>query len=187
MAGVGNKLIPRNSAARVKKTAKKYELFAHAYVANGGCAGPAAIAAGYSKATAKVKGCQLLQIPSVSALVAKLQADLLAKHDMTAESTMKQLAAIVHFDIRKLFDENGQMKNIKDLDDATAAALSSIEVDDDWQGKGDDAYPLRTTKVKIFDKNSALEKAMKHFGLLRDGANVNVGVVVISKDDLLLG
>jgi hypothetical protein len=49
-----------------------------------------------------------------------------------------------------------RLKAVGELDDDTAAALSSLEVEE-----GD----VTTRKVKFFDKNAALEKAIKHLGL----------------------
>lgn len=164
-------------------------IFPAAYVANGGNGKEAAIAAGFAESGAKSTACRLLKEPEVLAAIKVLQDELLTKHSMTAETVMKQLAAIVHFDIRKLFDENGQMKNVRDLDDDTASALASIEVDDDYSGKGEERVALRTTKVKIFDKNTAITNAMKHYKLLTDGGitlNANL-VQVISAEDAKLG
>ena len=49
------------------------------------------------------------------------------------------------------------------LDDDTAACVASVEHDS--FGGGDDGQSGRTTKIKVWDKNTALEKAMKHLGL----------------------
>ena len=44
---------------------------------------------------------------------------------------------------------------ITELDDGTAAMISAIEVDADG----------RLTRIRLWDKNAALEKALKHLGL----------------------
>jgi len=144
----------------------------------------AAIAAGYSPKTARSAAHRTLKVPLVKKLIAEREAELRAKYDMTAESVLKELAGIVHFDVRKLYNPDGTLKNLADLDDATAHALASLEVD---ELKLDSKTIGQTKKVKMFDKNSAIEKAMKHFGLLKDGGvNLHAGTVVISKEDAAL-
>lgn len=49
-----------------------------------------------------------------------------------------------------------------ELDDDTAATIAGVEVD---EIKADGAVIGHTVKVKTWDKNSALEKAMKYHGL----------------------
>ena len=41
---------------------------------------------------------------------------------------MRELAGIAFFDIRKLFNDDGSLKRVQELDCATAAAIASIEV-----------------------------------------------------------
>jgi len=159
---------PDSPQAKVRAGAvERRELFCQAYVANGRNGTQAAKAAGFSEATAFAKAYTLLQEPSVKARVEELTQGQLTKHKMTAESVMEQLSAIVHFDIRKLLNEDGSPKKLQELDDATALALASVEFD---QIGGDDGI-VTTRKYKVFDKNPALDKAMRHFGLLpKDGA-----------------
>lgn len=57
-------------------------------------------------------------------------------------------------DPRKLVGEDGRMKQLHELDDDTAAAIASVEVDNDGN-----------IKYKFWDKNSAIDKAAKVQGL----------------------
>jgi hypothetical protein len=63
---------------------------------------------------------------------------------------------------------------ITELDDDTAATMPTIEVDADG----------RLTRIRLWDKNAALEKAMKHLGLYnRDNTqrseNLSLQVVLV--------
>ena len=63
---------------------------------------------------------------------------------------------------------------ITELDDGTAAMISAIEVDADG----------RLTRIRLWDKNAALEKAMKHLGLYNRGntqrsENLSLQVVLV--------
>lgn len=173
------------------KRKAKLEIFAHAYVANGGVGTEAAVAAGYSERTSAVEACQMLKLPIVQERIAELRRALIAKHDITAESVLRQLSAIVHFDVRKLVNPDGSLRNLHDLDDATAAAIQGVDVyveksqHEDGSEVTDNAA---TVKYKVADKNTAIANAMKHLGLLKDGGvNVNVGAVIITNDDNGIG
>ena len=71
------------------------------------------------------------------------------------------------------FREDGTLIPICEMDDDTAATIASIEheteidrsTDDDGDGK---VTNTRIAKLKVWDKNAALEKAMKHLGLYRE-------------------
>lgn len=166
---------------------ERRELFIAAYMANGRNGKEAAITAGYAAKNANVQAFKLLGEPKVAERIAVLNKELLIKHNMTADTVMKQLAAIVHFDMRKLFDEHGNMKAIQDLDDDTASALASIEVEKKG-GRHEDSEPTTVTKFKMFDKNQAVKNAMQHYKLLQgEGATINIGLVQISATDAELG
>ena len=177
-----SRALQRANQAKREKSLEQHELFAQAYVAlrNGT---QAAIAAGYGEKCAAVQSSRMLKTTAVASRIAELEAALLTKHNMTADSVMRQLASIVHFDIRKLFDESGQLKPLADLDDDTAFALSSVEVDNGYSGEGQEKQPLVTTKIKMFDKNTAIANAMKHFKLLGDDQkNVGNTTIVFAKE-----
>ncbi len=71
--------------------------------------------------------------------------------------------------MRKLFDASGALKPVADLDDATAACIASIEVDTLFDGSGKEREAVgTTTKIKMWDKNSAAEKLMRHLGMFKE-------------------
>jgi phage terminase small subunit len=112
--------------------------------------------AGFSPKTAKQKGSRLLSRVDLRAALEARRAVLLEKVGLSVERTLREIARVAYFDPRRLFDAEGRLKAVTELDDDTAAALSSLEVEE-----GD----VTTRKVKFFDKNAALEKAIKHLGL----------------------
>jgi phage terminase small subunit len=78
------------------------------------------------------------------------------------ERTRAELARVCFSDVRKLFNPDGSLKKVSELDADTAAAVASFEVDEVEVG---DKVVRRTIKVKLWDKNAALEMAIKHLGL----------------------
>jgi phage terminase small subunit len=63
----------------------------------------AAMAAGYSKSSARVIGSQLLQIPAVKAEVRRLELEILGRLELTADSVKEQIRRIGFFDIATIY------------------------------------------------------------------------------------
>ena len=58
------------------------------------------------------------------------------------------------------------MKDPREWDDATAAAVASIGIVEEFSGTGADRKLVgHTKKVKLWDKNAAIEKGFRHLGL----------------------
>lgn len=108
-----------------------------------------------------VKACELLATGKVAVRVAELREATAMKMEITRERVLAEVAKIAFFDIRSIFNDDGSLKHVKDLDDAAAAAIAGIETIQ----VGDDGQLIVTKKFKMTDKNVALEKLMKHLGL----------------------
>lgn len=154
---------PDNGGRKTDRGADaRRKLFIAAYLANHKNGTKAAIEAGFSAKSASAKACQLLKEPDVSKAILEAETAMLEKHNMTAESVLIQLGRIVNFDIRKLYNPDGTLKSIHELDDDTASALSSFEIE---EIKAEGTVIGMTRKVKGHDKNRAIDSAMRHFGL----------------------
>lgn len=160
--------------------------FAVEYVANGGNQTQAAIAAGYSVLSAPVAGSKLTKDNEVRGAIGEAAALALEKSGITAERVLKELSRIAFADPRKLFDSSGRLRPIHTLGDDEAAVIASMDHDTMWSGRGPSREAVgETSKVRMWDKMSALDKAMKHLGLFeRDNSQrapsldmqINVGV-----------
>ncbi len=157
---------PRTKAGTSKASAESRKAtFVEAYVANGSNGSAAAITAGYSAKGAGVQASRMLKDPNIQAQIANRRANLLEKMELTTERTLREIARLAYVDPRKFFHADGRPKEIAELDDDTAAALAGMEVTEEWAGTGEDRKVVGLTKkYKLADKNSALEKAMKHLG-----------------------
>lgn len=87
--------------------------------------------------------------------------------DVAAADVIRELGRIAFSDIRKLYDEHGNLKPVNELDDDTAATLAGIEVEE--QG---------VRKVKRYDKPKALELLGKYLGLFSDNPPMQPGTEV---------
>lgn len=154
------------AAAAARKVA-----FAHAYITNGKNGKQAAIAAGFSPRSAETRASELVRDRDVAAIIAEATKRAAAESGLTVERTLREVARLAYADPRKLYDEDGNLIPIHLLDDDTAATIASVEVVEMAGGAkvGGDAgvehVVMHTKKVKTWDKNAALEKAMKYHGL----------------------
>jgi phage terminase small subunit len=130
----------------------------------------AAIAAGYSAASADSQASRLLKNVKVRAEIDKVEAERLAKVQeetgITLERTLREIAKGAFHDPRKFFDEAGNLKPITELDDETAAALAGFDVTEERErGEGGRSEVVGyTKKVKLGDRKGYLDMLMKHLG-----------------------
>lgn len=124
--------------------------------------------------TANVNGSKLLRNTKVQEYISKKQKEIEKRTEVTQDMVIKELAKIAFLDIRKLYTENGQLKNIADIDSETVGAISSLETLEEYDGYGDNREKIGDTqKVKLLDKTKALELLGKHLGIFND-INVNM-------------
>jgi len=120
------------------------------------------IRAGYDATgrSATVGGSKLLHKPRVAKAIAAGLAKHLGKLDCDAERTLQELTRLATSDMRQAvkYDKDGNLSYVasEDLDDATAAAIQSVE-------------PTRNgLRIKLHDKLQALNTLARHHKLLTD-------------------
>lgn len=138
----------------------------------------AALRAGYTPQSAKKNSTRLLTNPLIKDFIAKKQAEIAQKIDLNAQTVLKELLAIATSDLRKAFNDDGSLKDMKDIPDDVAKALAGIDIDElyDMEYEGGKAKKVevgRTKKIKLWDKNKALELLARHLSLLNDKLEVN--------------
>lgn len=133
----------------------------------------AAKRAGYSEKTARQQGQRLLTNVDIQAAIQEARAQQQERTQITADAVLREYAKIAFFDPRKLFQDNGQPKDITMLDDDTAGALAGLDVLEEYEGSGRDReFVGYTKKYKNADKLRALEALGKHLGLFdKDGGD----------------
>lgn len=144
-----------------RSVAERRQAFVHAYMANRHNATQAAITAGYSPKTAYSQGQRLLKAVEKSGELAAAAREASFAPGLTTERTLLELKRIALSDIRGVFNPDGSIKSLAEMDEDTSAAIASIEVV--TRGEGDKKRV--TTKVKLWDKISALDQVMRHLGL----------------------
>lgn len=125
--------------------------------------------------TANVNGSKLLRNTKVQEYISERMKEREQRTEITQDMVIKELAKIAFLDIRKLYTENGQLKNIADIDSDTVGAISQLETLEEYEGYGDDREKIGDTqKVKLLDKTKALELLGRHLGIFNDKIDVNV-------------
>ena len=128
-----------------------------------------------SDLTARTNGSKLLTNTNIQEYISKKQEEIEKRTEVTQDMVIKELAKIAFLDIRKLYTENGQLRNVADIDDDTAGAISSLETLEEYDGYGDDREKIGDTqKVKLLDKTKALELLGRHLGIFNDKLDLNV-------------
>ena len=125
----------------------------------------AAKRAGYSDKTAYSVGWEILKKPEIQVAIKVAQDARSKRTEITVDRVLQELAKIAFFDPRKLFDSDGNVKQVHELDDDTAGAIAGLDVQDLIEDRQVIGY---TKKYKIADKNTALANCMKHLGMLTE-------------------
>jgi phage terminase small subunit len=124
------------------------------------------IRAGYEARgnSAEAAASRLLSNVKVQEVIEQKQKEVAKRCELSVENIVREASAVAFSDIRRLFNTDGSPKPIHEIDDATAAAISSIEV---GQMVTDGKVTGRTCRIKFWDKNSAQERLFRHLGLFR--------------------
>lgn len=95
-----------------------------------------------------------------------------AKAGITAQRTMVELARVAYSNMKDLYDENGELIPLHEMDDDTAATITSIDIETFNSKDGNGS--VTTKKIKRADKMAALSILAKHFKIVGDeGDGVN--------------
>lgn len=132
----------------------------------------AAIAAGYSAKTSEVTASKMLRIPKVQAAIQEGQKAKEKLLDISKERILKELARIAFSDIRNVMDWHDNathLLNSEDLGDDVTAAIQEVSIKTRYvqsDRKSSEAEEMiLERKVRMYDKQRALELLGKHLGL----------------------
>lgn len=129
----------------------------------------AAIKAGYSKKTARNIANQNLAKLHIQQYLSVRKKKMADKLELSQERVMQEIARIALFDFRKLFNENGSLKAIADMDDEAAAVLASVDVEELFEYVDKEKNHIGfTKKLKTWNKVQALEMLAKHYKIFED-------------------
>lgn len=131
--------------------------------------------------TANVNSSRLLRNAKVQSYIQERQKELQETTKITQQQIIEELAAIAFFNIKNIYNEDGSLKSVKDIDDKTARAISSVKtlqragsmkLSIGLEGQDEEA-PIehlaeQTIEYKTNDKKGALELLGKHLGMFKE-------------------
>ena len=139
----------------------------------------AAIAAGYSAASASTIGSELLAKPKIQeALHAEMDARAMRTR-ITADLTLAGIARLALSDVRRVFYPDGTIRPVDTWDDDIAMAVQSVKV------KEDPETGARVTEIRLADKAKPLDMLARHLGLLTTDKERNESISDLLKAVLL--
>lgn len=150
------------------KITQKQENFCLAYIETGNASEAYRRAYNTSKMKTEsinVKASELLSDVKVSVRVKELREEAEKRSEVTQDKVIKELANISFFDVRTLFDENGNLKNPTLLDESCGKAISSIKQTSRQIKVGEGDFELETTtEYKLNNKNTSIDQLSKILG-----------------------
>lgn len=140
--------------------------FAHLYAVSGDYRA-AYLGAGYkvTPMIASMRGCALARTSKVRQYLQAFQDSALEKALADEDRIVGETVKVAFSDVRKLFNpETGALIEPHKLDDATARAVSSVQITERTVGQ----QIVKTTKIKFWNKTDALDKLFRWQGLYKD-------------------
>jgi phage terminase small subunit len=148
------------SAAGNKELTDRQERFAQEYSANGGVAATAAVAAGYSAASAASQGSRLLRNVKVAARIRELHEETAHRLGVTREEVVDELAAIAFSSVDRIVTFGPAGIELRPMDEIPRADLAAVATLRHRVGP-----TSRSTLVRMVDKVRALGKLGRMLGL----------------------
>lgn len=136
-----------------------------------------------SDLTARTNASKLLTKTNIQKYISEKQKEIEEKTEITQKKIIQELAKIALFNIKDIYNENGTLKKVTELDDDTAKAISGVKILQKAGAmkislsKTKDEIPIehipeQTIEFKTNDKTRALELLGKHLGMFKENVNL---------------
>lgn len=128
----------------------------------------AAIRAGYSKGSAHAIASENLRKPEVARAIDDA---MTTNPGVTRARIVEELAKIAFGtmgDFMRVGPDGLGYVDLSEIGDAQKAIISELTVDEYTEGRGEDARDVKKTKIKLSDKQAALDKLTRILGGYRD-------------------
>lgn len=137
------------------------------------------------KTSAAVEASKLLKNPNVVGKIRTLMKERDERVQIDSDEVLREMARLGYSDLRGLYNDDGTIKHPKEWPDELARAVASIEVEELFEGSGENRTWIGyTKKVKLWPKNHAIEMMAKHKKLMTDKVE-HSGTVTLA--DLVAG
>lgn len=152
----------------------QHETFCHEFLKDFN-ATRSAIAAGYkdSKST-RSSASEILARPDIQRRVHELHLQRVNEILINEQTILRELLRIATSDLGLIFNPEGGIKPIHEIPEEVRRAMSGIDVEEIWEGRGEDRYQSGVIKkVKFWDKPKAIELLGKKLQIWVERLEVN--------------
>ncbi len=127
----------------------------------------AAIRAGYAERSARVTAARTLANDSIAAAVRDGMERRSRRTAISADRVLLEFARLAFVDMASFmsFDGSDARLDFSGLGEDQAAAIAEIIQETYIEGRGEDAEPVKRTRLKLHNKLAALDALAKHLGL----------------------
>ncbi len=159
----------------------KEEAFCRAYV-NKLDKAKAALAAGYSKKTARQIGYENFTKPYIQNRIKEIQQEIKEQLGIDEYSVLKELAALGYWNIKDFVDSNNKIKDISKLTREKLKPVTGIKVTTSTTTFDGGEREESTVDLKFADKKGSLIDLGRHLGIFeKDNLQQNIKIIVTRK------
>ncbi len=138
----------------------------------------AAIRAGYSKKTANEQASQHLAKLNIQQYIKYLIDERSKRTEITADRVIEEYAKIAFIDSKDLYDKDGNLKSINEMDNKQSATIQEINV---HLIERNEQRSINEIKYKLHSKIQALDALAKHTGVYEKDNEQKKPEIVIGK------
>lgn len=119
--------------------------------------------------SAEVNAHRLLRNPKVAREIARIEDELRTRArtslDLTQDRLCLEVARGAFFDPRRLQHEDGTPKELHELDDDTASAVAGIDIEELFEGRGEERRKVGVVKkYRLVDRKAFIDMGLKVIG-----------------------
>jgi phage terminase small subunit len=167
---------PPNHDSREKPTRDRHRAFVERYTIHF-TATRAAIEAGYMPKSATQVASRLLTYANVQKKIEETQSRKTLENRETADNNLRRLELTASYDVRKLFNEQGALKDVNELDPQTQLAIKGLDFVNLYEGEGEQKKCFgQLRKVRLVDRLAATIKLGEHFGTFKQRPELEVEI-----------
>lgn len=148
------------------------------------CKAEAARMAGYTETVAK-QAEQIFNRPAVRAEFTRRVERNRRRYEATYDRLVEELSSIAFANLADVMEMDGDgwmtAVNLRSVDMRVLAAIGEVTVETYFEGKGEEAQPIKRIRVKPWNKLQAIEMLMRHMGLSKDKLVVEHQVSVVDR------
>lgn len=161
---------PTEKTDKVKELLPQHDRFCREYIIDENAVRAYQRAYRESQATyesAAASATRLLKDAKIQSRIEELRDERNKRLEVSADRVLAELAKLAFYNPRDLFDDDGRLKPITEMDPDSSAVIAGIETRHEITEKGDDKTADITvlTKIKLSDKGVNLERLGRHLKL----------------------